>query len=254
MLQEPSVDYTIPVAGNIQFLNTPPYVGAKIVVVSYAVTDTYNTYIQPSTANIIPTNTPTINISFNTDTAVLQANLNIGALSATAGPAFVPPGTVAYFLPPKGASIQTISNLIPAGWLRAVGQSVNQSTYANLYAIIGHTYDTSTVTGQFYLPDFRGQFFRAWSEGAAGIPDTGRVVGTLQGDAIALTATDSQVVNGIYVTTPRTASPNAINGLAAGTQFSTQFGGNASTTVATTTDVDIETRPTNFALIPIIKY
>lgn len=57
-----------------------------------------------------------------------------------------PPGTI---LPYAGASA-------PAGYLLCYGQAVSQTTYAALYAIIGHTYGADPGGGNFILPDMRG--------------------------------------------------------------------------------------------------
>lgn len=58
-----------------------------------------------------------------------------------------PPGTV---LPYAGATA-------PAGYLLCYGQAVSQTTYAALYAIIGHTFGADPGGGNFILPDLRGR-------------------------------------------------------------------------------------------------
>ena len=46
----------------------------------------------------------------------------------------------------------------PTGWLFCFGQAVSQTTYADLYAVIAGTYDsTSAGTGNFRIPDLRGR-------------------------------------------------------------------------------------------------
>lgn len=45
----------------------------------------------------------------------------------------------------------------PAGYLLANGATVSQTTYAALYAVIGHTYGADPGGGNFILPDLRGR-------------------------------------------------------------------------------------------------
>ena len=84
-----------------------------------------------------------------------------------------------------------ITGTVPTGYLECDGASVNTTTYAGLYAIIGYTYGGSGAS--FTLPDFRGKFLRGWAHGSANDPDaasrtnrgdgtTGDHVGTLQGN------------------------------------------------------------------------
>jgi microcystin-dependent protein len=81
-----------------------------------------------------------------------------------------PAGEVAYFY---GANP-------PAGWLKANGQNVSRTTYADLWVFMGspNTGDGSTT---FTLPDLRGEFIRGVADGRA--VDTGRALGSAQGEA-----------------------------------------------------------------------
>lgn len=60
----------------------------------------------------------------------------------------VPAGTITMY----GASSA------PGGWLLCNGQTVSQTTYANLFAVIGTTYNTGgEAGGDFRLPDLRSR-------------------------------------------------------------------------------------------------
>ena len=65
----------------------------------------------------------------------------------------------------------------PDGWLKANGALVNRSTYARLFAAIGTQFG-STNSGNFRLPDLRGEFVRGWDD-SRGV-DSGRGFGSSQ--------------------------------------------------------------------------
>lgn len=60
---------------------------------------------------------------------------------------------------------------IPSGYLQCDGALISQSTYADLYAILGSRYGVNG--GSFYLPDYRGVFVRGWDNGAGRDIDKG---------------------------------------------------------------------------------
>lgn len=84
----------------------------------------------------------------------------------------VPPGTVFY----------TVRATAPSGYLLANGQSVSKTIYANLYAVLGSTFDDPSNPLNFKIPDLRGQFIRSWDNGA-GI-DSGRTLLSSQLESI----------------------------------------------------------------------
>lgn len=45
----------------------------------------------------------------------------------------------------------------PTGWLLADGSTISQTTYANLFALIGHTYGADPGSGNFILPNPSGR-------------------------------------------------------------------------------------------------
>lgn len=54
---------------------------------------------------------------------------------------------------PSGAVIDYAGSSAPAGWLMCDGSAVSQTTYAALYAVIGHTYGADPGGGNFILPN-----------------------------------------------------------------------------------------------------
>ncbi|ENY76583.1 putative tail fiber protein [Pseudomonas putida TRO1] len=68
----------------------------------------------------------------------------------------------------------------PNGWLRANGAAVSRTEYARLFAKIGTRHGAGNGVSTFNLPDARGLFFRALSDGA--ITDAGRALGSVQGE------------------------------------------------------------------------
>lgn len=102
--------------------------------------------------------------------------------------AATPPGTVAAF---AGDSVS-----LPGGWLICDGSTVSETTFANLFAVIGTTYNTGGEPGgDFRLPDLRGRVAMGMdnfgtSEGAANrVTDAQADVlgGTLGAEEVTLT-------------------------------------------------------------------
>ena len=83
-------------------------------------------------------------------------------------------------------------NNVPAGWFLCDGTSYSQTTYPQLYAVIGSAW--GTTGSSFNVPDLRGRFLRGVDEAAGRDPDkatrtasntggnTGNLVGSVQGD------------------------------------------------------------------------
>lgn len=73
-------------------------------------------------------------------------------------------------------------NTAPAGWLKANGALLSRTVYADLFAAIGTTYPGGDGATTFRLPDFRGEFLRAWDDGRG--VDGGRAFGSYQDQEI----------------------------------------------------------------------
>jgi microcystin-dependent protein len=73
------------------------------------------------------------------------------------------------------STVGTISayggNTAPTGWLLCDRTAVSQTTYADLFAVIGCNFGCSG--GNFNLPDLRGRFLRGRDGGALRDPDSG---------------------------------------------------------------------------------
>lgn len=106
----------------------------------------------------------------------VSGNINLsGELSIANKPAtqsFVPAGAI---MPFAQASV-------PNGWLKANGQLVSRTTYADLFSAIGTTYGTGDGSTTFTLPDLRGEFIRGFDDGRG--VDASRVLGSSQGDLL----------------------------------------------------------------------
>lgn len=139
---------------------------------------------------------------------------------------------------PAGAVQAFAMSTAPTGWLKANGDAVSRTTYAALFAVIGTTYGVGDGSTTFNLPDLRGEFVRGLDDGRG--VDTGRTIGTAQGDELkshaheylpavgaAASPSAASVVEGRLTTNPLT--------------YTASFGGN-------------ETRPRNVALLFCIKF
>ena len=87
----------------------------------------------------------------------------------------VPTGTI---FPFAGAETD-----IPGGYLECDGSQKSSTTYSELSTLLGNTYNNGQTpsSGNFFLPDLRGQFIRGWDHGAN--VDSGRTRGSTQNDA-----------------------------------------------------------------------
>lgn len=58
---------------------------------------------------------------------------------------------------PTGAIMPFAGSAAPTDWLLCNGATVSQTTYATLFALIGHTYGSDPGGGNFILPDLRAR-------------------------------------------------------------------------------------------------
>ena len=151
------------------------------------------------------------------------------------------------------------SPVAPAGWLVCDGKSYLVAVYPGLFAAISTLYGVGTdKTGgtTFSVPDMRGQFVRGVDSGA-GI-DVGRTLGTKQTDTIqnitgaytgsATIANAGTNGTGAIYTTGDYQGSGGYNGGGNGANYQ-RILMDASRSVRTSK----ETRPTNIALVALIK-
>lgn len=180
----------------------------------------------------------------------LAGSLNIANKPATQS--FVPAGAVMPFA----------NNSVPAGWLKANGQLVSRTTYADLYAAIGVTYGAGDGSTTFALPDLRGEFIRGFDDGRS--VDTGRAFGSSQSDLLKKhkhISSNNDCRDYSYINGTATGSYNGwcdTNGWGTGAGASLTGDGThgvesgvAGTSIGV---VGNETRPRNLALLYCIKY
>ena len=153
---------------------------------------------------------------------------------------------------PTGGMLDWPTETVPDGYLERDGSSLNRTTYAALFTVLGTTYGTADGS-HFNLPDHRGRFMRSWAHGSANDPNratrtkvgatgatmtAGDHVGTEQ--AYTVEAHYHSIITRYYNTYPYGAS--AANVWASDTADNTgSYGGS-------------ETRPINAYAMPIIKY
>lgn len=157
------------------------------------------------------------------------------------------PGMVVYFA----------ASTAPVGWLKANGAAVSRTTYANLFNYIGTLYGSGDGSTTFNLPDFRGEFLRAWDD-SRGV-DSGRSFGSAQSHMFgshqhflvrnAYTNQYSQYGISLYTN-------NYIAGAGSGGYETYYLNGHTSeANVALSSPTGgAETRPRNIALLACIKY
>lgn len=177
---------------------------------------------------------------------------------------------------PAGAVMHFAMSTAPTGWLKANGDAVSRTTYADLFAAIGTTFGVGDGSTTFNLPDLRAEFVRGWDD-ARGV-DSGRAFGSAQGDQNAAhshSVSDpghAHTLQTVYGTTGTTGSlPNQGTGsltYAGGIRTNAVGWHNLNSALAagsvqmlsSTTGVTVgssggsEARPRNVALLACIKF
>lgn len=147
----------------------------------------------------------------------------------------------------------------PAGTVECNGQSLDRTTYAALFTVVGVTYGAVDGT-HFNVPDLRGQFVRGWSHGAG--LDAGRSFGSTQGYGTAApqTTTVSHISDSGITTLTSASNPSKVGFARAARsgESVTTVGVDSAQPVLGELDLinvatgDAETRPVNVALMYII--
>ncbi len=117
---------------------------------------------------------------------------------------------------PAGAIMDFAGTSAPSGWLICDGQEYSQVTYADLYAVVGSTFNTGGETAGFFrVPDLKGRVTigpdagagRVTSPGPPNHPNTLFAVGGLEKQT--LTAAQSGVPAHQHANTASSGSENA---------------------------------------------
>ena len=141
---------------------------------------------------------------------------------------------------PTGAVTYHAASTPPSGFIKANGASLNTTTYADLFAAIGHTFGGSG--GSFNVPDLRGEFMRGWDD-SRGI-DSGRGFGSAQDhDSRALTYVQYSTASATSVSVSTSGALSGAVRTGSGTGYGLRFQLS-----------NVETRPRNIALLACIKY
>jgi len=213
---------------------------------TFAVSDARNFVVTTNSVTRL-----TINATDATSTVpvVLPANPTTSLQAATK--AYVDLGS------PAGIIAPFAGTTAPSGWLKCEGQVESQTTYANLYAAIGSTWNTGGEgAGNFRLPDLRGMFVRGTGTNATGSSSgaVGPSVGAYAADTyLNHTHTDSGHTH--TYTTPN-ANQNGPTGVGTSYVASSTAGTATSTGTAniqTSTTGGTETKPKNYGVLYIIK-
>jgi phage-related tail fiber protein len=163
---------------NVQYIDGDECIGASLpkingnfAALSAAVCE-LSASVPDASVNVF--DSPTIDLDWNASTRTLSATTSV-----------VPVGSVMAFP----------STTAPSGWIKLNGASLSRSTYSNLWTfaqasgnlVTDTAWYSTSATGSFSqgdgsttfrLPDFRGEFVRAWDD-SRGI-DSGRGIGVWQ--------------------------------------------------------------------------
>lgn len=211
------------------------------------------TFVQNDPLGALPTPLEkSLNLSDLADLPTARNNLEV--FSQTQSLAIsVPPGMVAMF---AGTSA-------PTGWLIRNGSAVSRSTYSALFSAIGITWGAGDGSTTFNLPDARGEFERGADLGRGVEP--GRAVGSFESYATASpqnTTPQRKLSNGTIAGLINASNPSVVgfaraakiseNVTVTGTDGSQNLPYGELDTQNVVTG-DAETRPRNWAYLPIIK-
>ena len=106
---------------------------------------------------------------------------------------------------PSGAVFCMAVATVPSGYLECNGQTVNRTTYAALFAVIGTQYGAGNGSTTFEVPDLRGEFIRGFDNGKG--TDSGRSIGTSQAAAF------GQHLHSIDLTTSNKSLTGNVSGI-----------------------------------------
>lgn len=151
----------------------------------------------------------------------------------------------------------------PAGWLIANGSEVSRTQFSDLFSAIGTLFGNGNGSTTFNLPDMRGQFVRGLDL-SRGL-DSGRVFGSNQSDSLrSHSHAASADVQGSHSHSYVDAYPQFPGtGMDGGNTYSipeltvtrtTAAAGAHSHNISVQATGGNETRPTNVALLPCIKF
>lgn len=156
---------------------------------------------------------------------------------------------------PAGEVAPFATSLVPSGWLECNGATVSRTTYSRLFNAIGTRFGAGNGSTTFQLPDLRGEFIRGWDAGRG--LDTGRVLGSVQGDQNRL---HSHSINdpGHSHTTQlarelMARGSNAVYGDESMQGFDNPVTNHVSTGIRINADGGNESRPRNVALLYCIR-
>lgn len=177
-------------------------------------------------AQIYGADSGTVSYQLDKQRSVITANIVVQKNIST-----IPTGTVFSF---SGSTV-------PTGFLECDGKFYDIKKYPQLYQVLGIS----------QVPDLRGEFVRGWDHGAG--DDTGRVLGSSQGDAIRnITGGGIRIMQAGGTANPTGAFVGGMRHYAAqGTSSAIVITGFDASRVVPTAN---ENRPKNIALMYIIRH
>ena len=181
--------------------------------------------IPDSSVNVV--DSPTIDLDWNASTRTLSADVTTAVKNASAFNVVDSPTidldwnastrtlSATTSIVPVGSVMAFPSTTAPSGWIKLNGASLSRSVYSNLWAfaqasgnlVTDTAWYSTSATGSFSqgdgfttfrLPDFRGEFVRAWDD-SRGI-DSGRGIGVWQTGSLIVGDIDGSTGDTLYAT------------------------------------------------------
>ncbi len=88
-------------------------------------------------------------------------------------------GDIVQMIPTGSVHMFPMESVVP-GFIKCNGATISRTTYAALFAVIGITYGSGDGSTTFEVPEYRGEFMRAWDDGRG--VDSGRSIASAQAE------------------------------------------------------------------------
>ena len=154
-------------------------------------------------------------------------------------------------LVPAGAVMPFAMNSEPSGWLQANGDLVSRSTYSALFSAIGTTYGSGDGSTTFNLPDLRGYFLRGSGTNIDGTA-SGNFGSRQSDDVKPHTHQFSLSIQSLVLSVQAAFGTRSTGGSQAVSDINVSTG-SPSVSASISSNIGVETRPKNIAMMYCIK-
>ncbi len=143
-----------------------------------------------------------------------------------------------------GSVIWNADNVVLTRTLECDGAAISRTTFVDLFDVIDTLWGVGDGSTTFNIPDLRGEFVRGWDNGKG--TDSGRSFASSQGEAVGVHAHTS---GSLVATVGLTGGGAPLHPTRSVHQSTT-----TTPVTGSTANAGSETRPRNYALMPLIVF